>query len=901
MKEHIKLYKSGKLWVSSLIAVAALAGFAAVSQPAVHADTQPVAQMRVAATDNAAVTSAQTAVSSASAAVQKASDAVNQAATSQAAAQSTQNDLNNTVASQSSALASATAKQTQLNQQIPADSTAIDQAKSAINNLAQDQAALSSAKAVEAPAQNDVNSAASVQSQAQSAANTASQALQDAQNNLSNLEKSFGVVNTINATSDFITQMRNARGNTFTIGKDTQGLDWDALVKACAASLKLNQYQEDEAAKAIPVHMNANGTLSHDDVVYATQYTAQLINPLRAQIGTPLYKISQGSIKIAEDVADRYQNDQWNPWIQAHDNAGLTDVGNDWGTYVGESWAGDLSFANATYDDSTGVWTSHYDSLTRNDLQRGIYNALLDLLFNDCDQGCGHTTDILGTRYPADYANPTDSTYFIDAGSIYLGVDYTYTNTGKVTNWYGQKNLYEGGFHFNSEGDPDSSYVKTLGSGYVGVGLLDPNTKFNQPENREQIAIPSVNDHQAEINAAKQAVAEKSQTNQAAQAKLNDANSALDQAQAKLTQAQNELKEAQAKVDADQKAQANLSQLESQLRQEQADLANVNTQIVQLQKDLKISQEKQSAGQRVLDEANAALSTANATLEQAQENLKNAQAEYDRLTGQPTQPSIPTTGGTTTGWQKINGHWYYFNNGTAQTGWYKSGAGNWYYFEPETAQAATNWQKINGRWYYFDNSNAWALTSWQKINNRWYYFDPTNAWADTGWFQSGAGNWYYFDPTNAWADTGWQKINNHWYYFDNNNAWALRGWQKINNRWYYFDPVNAWADTGWFQSGAGNWYYFDPTNAWADTGWQKINNRWYYFDNNNAWAAKGWFQTMAGDWYYFDPTNTWADTGWQYINGQWYYFDANGKMETGSVQINGRTYSFDNNGHWLGN
>ncbi len=234
-----------------------------------------------------------------------------------------------------------------------------------------------------------------------------------------------------------------------------------------------------------------------------------------------------------------------------------------------------------------------------------------------------------------------------------------------------------------------------------------------------------------------------------------------------------------------------------------------------------------------------------------------------------------------TGWQSINACWYYFNaDGAAQTGWFRSAAGNWYYFNPTTAQAETNWQKINGHWYYFDDDNAWALKGWLKTAvGNWYYFDLTNAWALTGWYHSGAGNWFYFDPTNAWA---------------------LKDWQRINGRWYYFDPANAWALKGWFKTAAGNWYYFDPTNAWAETSWQRINGRWYYFNSNNAWALKGWFQTVTGAWYYFDPVNAWAETGWQWINGCWYYFDGNGKMQTGTVWINGRTYCFDNGGHWLG-
>ncbi|WP_420908592.1 KxYKxGKxW signal peptide domain-containing protein [Limosilactobacillus agrestimuris] len=254
-----------------------------------------------------------------------------------------------------------------------------------------------------------------------------------------------------------------------------------------------------------------------------------------------------------------------------------------------------------------------------------------------------------------------------------------------------------------------------------------------------------------------------------------------------------------------------------------------------------------------------------------------------------------------TGWQKVNDNWHYIKeDGTEQTGWYRSQAGLWYYFDPTNSNALKNWQKIDGYWYHFDPVNAWADTNWQNINNHWYYFDPTNADARTGWFKSNAGNWYYFDPTNADARTGWFKSQaGLWYYFDLTNAWVLKDWQYINNHWYHFDPINVWADTGWFKSNAGNWYYFDPANADARTGWFKSQaGLWYYFDPTNAWALKNW-QYINNHWYYFDTVNVWADTGWQRINGKWYYMDpTNAWMLTGNQEINGKTYTFNSDGSW---
>lgn len=169
-----------------------------------------------------------------------------------------------------------------------------------------------------------------------------------------------------------------------------------------------------------------------------------------------------------------------------------------------------------------------------------------------------------------------------------------------------------------------------------------------------------------------------------------------------------------------------------------------------------------------------------------------------------------------TGWQKVNDNWHYIKeDGTEQTGWYRSQAGLWYYFDP---------------------TNAWALKDWQDINNHWYHFDTINAWADTGWFKSNAGNWYYLDPTNADARTGWFKSQaGLWYYFDPTNAWALKNWQYINNSWYHFNWDNAWADTGW-QKINGKWYYLDPTNAWMLTGTQEINGKTYTFNSDGSWA-----------------------------------------------------------------
>ncbi|MGN0261948.1 MAG: hypothetical protein ACI4B9_03765, partial [Eggerthellaceae bacterium] len=33
--------------------------------------------------------------------------------------------------------------------------------------------------------------------------------------------------------------------------------------------------------------------------------------------------------------------------------------------------------------------------------------------------------------------------------------------------------------------------------------------------------------------------------------------------------------------------------------------------------------------------------------------------------------------------------------------------GNWYYLSKSTGKMLTGWQKIDGKWYYFDSNGVW--------------------------------------------------------------------------------------------------------------------------------------------------------------------------------------------------
>ena len=221
-----------------------------------------------------------------------------------------------------------------------------------------------------------------------------------------------------------------------------------------------------------------------------------------------------------------------------------------------------------------------------------------------------------------------------------------------------------------------------------------------------------------------------------------------------------------------------------------------------------------------------------------------------------------------TGWQKIDGKWYYYSNdGVVQTGWQKISK-KWYYFGTDGVMR-TGWQKISKKWYYF-GTNGVMCTGWKEISSKQYYFNSSGV-MQTGW-QTISDKQYYLG-TDGVMKTGWQKVDSKWYYLGTDGVMKT-GWQKISGKWYYLGTDGV-MQTGW-QKISKKWYYLG-TDGIMQTGWQKISKKWYYFGTDGIMR-----------------------TGWQKISTKWYYFNSSGVMLTGTQTIDGKSYTFGSDGVWTG-
>ena len=302
------------------------------------------------------------------------------------------------------------------------------------------------------------------------------------------------------------------------------------------------------------------------------------------------------------------------------------------------------------------------------------------------------------------------------------------------------------------------------------------------------------------------------------------------------------------------------------------------------------------------------------------------------------------------GWEQRGNDWYYYEKGTAYSGWKLSYNKKWYYLDEngrmitedkvingvkyhfnKDGSMAVGWEKVDGDWYYYQTSGKMVENRWLKINNIWYYFDKSGKmatgltdinnvkyyFADSGkmiygWHKAKDGTWYYGKSNGYGIELGWKKINGIWYYFDQDGKMAT-GSKDIGGKTYFF--LNSGKmHSGWNKLNDGTWNYYLPSGEKAFSRWRIIGNTWYYFDNEgtmvtgkfnvgntdyfflNSGAMKTGWGAYRGSWLYADNNGSLVKSAWRKVNNIWYYFDGDGEMVTGSHEIAGRVYNFTNSG-----
>ena len=153
--------------------------------------------------------------------------------------------------------------------------------------------------------------------------------------------------------------------------------------------------------------------------------------------------------------------------------------------------------------------------------------------------------------------------------------------------------------------------------------------------------------------------------------------------------------------------------------------------------------------------------------------------------------------------KQINGGWYAFNTrGRMITGFthterdtynyelnvYYEDCGRYYYGSDGRRCYYTGWQMLDGNWYYFNNYSE-AVSGWKMINGVQYYFDADDHYMYTG-YHAINGELYYFNADGScWGkcgpQSGWYQAEGKWYFMK--GGYVTTGSAYINGITYQFD------------------------------------------------------------------------------------------------------------------
>lgn len=267
----------------------------------------------------------------------------------------------------------------------------------------------------------------------------------------------------------------------------------------------------------------------------------------------------------------------------------------------------------------------------------------------------------------------------------------------------------------------------------------------------------------------------------------------------------------------------------------------------------------------------------------------------------------------------IDGKIYFFkSNGALDTtpGWkafLKGAGGNKWCYVGAAGNCLTGWQKIDGTWYYFYPNGYMVFGGAININGKLYVFENSGALCSSaGWkgftsqYTSNPVTYWYYTNADGTAVTGWKLSSGRWYFLNPIDGIMIDNTLfYVNSKLYFFEKGGALVSkTGW-QSRPSFvraykktlWYYVYSDGTVA-TGWKKINGTWYFLKDDGEMAASEWY---GGYWLNANGSWTYKPIGsWHQNSTGWWFGDTSGwYAKNQEVQINGLFYRFNSAGYWV--
>ena len=454
----------------------------------------------------------------------------------------------------------------------------------------------------------------------QSDLNQAQQALKKAQAGTITTEASSNK-NRVSMTPEYIAALRELIAPNLSEQKTNEIQNRLAALNASAKAL--NRYVADPTdSKALIDTNNIPQNVRQE----LSQFASELINQLRAQMGTGEVVVTPSSIDFADKVATEYRKDNWNWDLMEkyhHDARAINRVAREYGlmTTSAEQESKGLQYYENAY-----IWREKAGQMSVAEMKRRIYDSVVEFMFNGYEWL--HATSISGL------------------------------NTGRQKNYLGVDFSMEGDItmaHFTMVSEDQVKYASKKNfnaspiTGKAATAKVDPQEvakAYDAAFKANQLALASKGVAQSTYN--RRAAALEQANQQLAQAQAQAGESATAQAQAALAAAQEKLAADQAALAAAQEAlqnsnlddktkaekltqaQAALTAVQATVAAAQAALKTESDKLAQLEAALNAAKERKTNLEKAVTDAEAALQTAKeslSNLENAEENLEQAKSK----------------------------------------------------------------------------------------------------------------------------------------------------------------------------------------------------------------------------------------------------------------------------------
>ena len=352
-----------------------------------------------------------------------------------------------------------------------------------------------------------------------------------------------------------------------------------------------------------------------------SQFASELINQLRAQMGTGETLLTPSSLEFADKVSQAYRNDNWNWDLMNryhHDTWGINRIASEYGLVTTTS---EQEQQGLQYYENAYIWRANTAQMSVADMKRDIYFSLVEFMYNGYEWV--HAKSISG----------------LNTGSQknYLGVDFSMESDITVAHFtmvsedqvkYATKNNFDA-TPLTASGNSTSSDPQALAQAQAAYDQAKSAHDQAQAEKTAaqtayDQAVTAVQAAQKQLDEAKQASMELA----TAQATLASAKQELEKNQEKLSKAQEALNLANS--DQADKA-ADLSKAQETLSAAQAAQAEARDRLAQEENALAQANQALEQARTKRDAAQAAVAQAQTALDQAQKNLANLQDAQTNL------------------------------------------------------------------------------------------------------------------------------------------------------------------------------------------------------------------------------------------------------------------------------